>query len=88
MALILLLPPLRLIPEDRVLKNNDSQMNQKLVEDKRTSNSQTKLTEFFPVRRSVRKTSKAVLEEQRKALEKAILSNKEDGLEVRSPFDQ
>ncbi|XP_065201194.1 histone-lysine N-methyltransferase Set8-like [Planococcus citri] len=44
--------------------------------------SQTKLTEFYPVRRSVRKTGKAVLEEQRKTLEDAVLSNKEDGLEV------
>lgn len=45
-------------------------------------NSQTKLPEFFPVRRSVRKTEKTVLEEKRKTLEEAVLSNKEDGLEV------
>jgi hypothetical protein len=41
-----------------------------------------KLTEYFPVRRSVRKTKTTVLEEQQRDLEEAILSQKEDGLEV------
>lgn len=41
-----------------------------------------KLTEYFPVRRSVRKTKTTVLEEQQRDLEEAILSQREDGLEV------
>ncbi|XP_049793297.1 histone-lysine N-methyltransferase PR-Set7 [Schistocerca nitens] len=41
-----------------------------------------KLTEYFPVRRSERKTKKIVLEEWQKTIEEAILSEKEEGLEV------
>jgi hypothetical protein len=41
-----------------------------------------KLTEYFPVRRSIRKTKRTVLEEQQRDLEEAILSQREDGLEV------
>lgn len=48
-----------------------------------TSNgSQPKLTEYFPVRRSERKTKKTVLEEIQKTLEDAVLMCKEDGLQV------
>ncbi|XP_050292734.1 histone-lysine N-methyltransferase PR-Set7-like isoform X2 [Anthonomus grandis grandis] len=46
-------------------------------------NGQQKLTEFFPVRRSVRKTKTTVLEEQQMALEKMVRNKIEDGLEVR-----
>ncbi|XP_057669920.1 histone-lysine N-methyltransferase PR-Set7-like [Diorhabda carinulata] len=42
-----------------------------------------KLTEYFPVRRSVRKTTKIVLEEKQKNLEQALKSEYEEGLEVR-----
>lgn len=42
-----------------------------------------KLTDYFPVRRSVRKTKGTVLEENRKRMEDAVLSGKEEGLEVR-----
>lgn len=41
-----------------------------------------KLTDYFPVRRSVRKTKKTVLEEKQKSLEEAVLSKREDGLAV------
>ena len=41
-----------------------------------------KLTEYFPVRRSVRKTKRTVLEERQRDLEEAILSQREEGLEV------
>jgi hypothetical protein len=40
------------------------------------------LTEYFPVRRSVRKTKTIVLEEQQRDLEEAVLSQREEGLEV------
>jgi histone-lysine N-methyltransferase SETD8 len=41
-----------------------------------------KLTEYFPVRRSVRKTKTTMLEEQQRDLEEAVLSQREEGLEV------
>lgn len=45
-----------------------------------------KLTEYFAVRRSVRKPKTALLEEKQKCLEEAVLSGSEDGLEVRIHF--
>lgn len=41
-----------------------------------------KVTDFFPVRRSVRKTKKAVQEEMMRSIEKAIIDGREDGLRV------
>ena len=41
-----------------------------------------KLTEYFPVRRSIRKTKRTVLEERQRSLEEAVLANREEGLEV------
>jgi hypothetical protein len=41
-----------------------------------------KVTEFFTVRRSVRKTKKEVQAERMRTLEQAIKENREDGLEV------
>ena len=50
-----------------------------------TSNgSQHKLTEYFPVRRSIRKTKKTVMEERQRTLEEAVLMCKEEGLQVRN----
>lgn len=40
------------------------------------------LTEFFPVRRSIRKTKTAVKEEMMRSLEKAILDERADGLKI------
>lgn len=45
-----------------------------------------KLTDYFPVRRSVRKTKKEVLEEKQRDLEVAIREEREEGLEVRLCF--
>ncbi|RZC37420.1 histone-lysine N-methyltransferase pr-set7 [Asbolus verrucosus] len=42
-----------------------------------------KVTEYFPVRRSVRKTKKTVLEEKQRSLEQLLRSETEEGLEVR-----
>ncbi|KAK3919056.1 Histone-lysine N-methyltransferase PR-Set7 [Frankliniella fusca] len=47
-----------------------------------TNGSQHKLTDFFPVRRSIRKTKKTVLEERQKTLEEAVLMCKEEGLQI------
>lgn len=41
-----------------------------------------KLTDFFPIRRSVRKTNKEVQEELLRSYEKAIIEQREEGLEV------
>lgn len=41
-----------------------------------------KLTDFFPIRRSVRKTNKEVQQELLRSYETAILRQSEDGLEV------
>lgn len=60
------------------LKNN--QIREDMT--KNTERNNHKLTEYFPVRRSVRKTKKTVLEEKQKFLEEALRSEKEDGLVV------
>lgn len=41
------------------------------------------ITDYFPVRRSVRKSKKVVLEEKQRDLENKVLSQLEEGLEVR-----
>lgn len=45
-------------------------------------NANKKLTDFFPIRRSVRKTNKEVQQELLRSYEKAIIEQSEDGLEV------
>lgn len=47
------------------------------------NNTKNKLTDFFPVRRSVRKTKKAVEMEQLRNIEAAIRNQQEDGLIVK-----
>ncbi|EDV91501.1 GH17478 [Drosophila grimshawi] len=47
------------------------------------TNGNRELTEFFPVRRSVRKTKTAVKEEMMRNLEQAVLEERCDGLQVR-----
>lgn len=54
---------------------------------KNNVNRNHKVTEYFPVRRSVRKTKKTVLEETQKNLEECVLSQKEDGLKVIFEFN-
>lgn len=64
-------------------------MNVKHINDT-TNDKQQKVTAFFPIRRSARKTKNIVNEEKQMALEKAITSQNEDGLKVRliSPLFQ
>lgn len=47
-----------------------------------TDGGSKKITEFFTVRRSVRKTKKEVQAERMRTLEQAIMEKKEEGLEV------
>lgn len=42
------------------------------------------ITDYFPVRRSVRKSKKVVLEEKQRDLENKVLCQVEDGLEVKT----
>lgn len=53
----------------RVIAAADNQINKKV-------------TEFFPVRRSVRKTKKEVQEERMRNIEQAIREEREEGLAV------
>lgn len=54
----------------------------KHINNETTNNKQQKVTTFFPIRRSARKTKNIVNEEKQMALEKAIESQNEDGLKV------
>ncbi|VEN62059.1 unnamed protein product [Callosobruchus maculatus] len=56
-------------------------LNNNHIETKNSDNH--KLTEYFPVRRSVRKVSKTVLEEKQRSLEDAVRNDMEDGLKVK-----
>lgn len=47
-----------------------------------TKSTNHKLTDYFPVRRSVRKSKKAVLEEKQRDMENKVLCQVEEGLEV------
>jgi hypothetical protein len=49
---------------------------------KMTETSNKKITEFFTVRRSVRKTKKEVQAERMRTIEQAIQEEREEGLEV------
>lgn len=49
---------------------------------KRITHSDHKLTEYFAVRKSVRKTKMQVLREQQRTLERLIMKETEEGLEV------
>ena len=65
-----------------VRKRRKQNLNRRSVE-KVCVDTNHKLTEYFPVRRSVRKCKTTVLEEKQRDLENKILSGSEDGLEVR-----
>ncbi|XP_059054253.1 histone-lysine N-methyltransferase PR-Set7 [Achroia grisella] len=57
---------------------------EKTVKTDKVANGNTnhKLTDYFPVRRSVRKTSKCVMAEKMRDLERAVREQREDGLQV------
>lgn len=69
------------VPKARRRLNNNQLISQQEV--KGTDGGNHKLTEYFPVRRSARKTTKTVLEEKQRSLEQAVRSKVEEGLEVR-----
>lgn len=62
---------------DQLLNNSRSS---KLTAPKSTNHT---ITEYFPIRRSVRKSKKVVLEEKQRDLEDKVLRQVEEGLKVR-----
>ncbi|XP_076231565.1 SET domain containing 8 isoform X2 [Calliopsis andreniformis] len=63
--------------------NSNQGANQRSVQTTNTKSIDHKLTDYFPVRRSVRKSKKAVLEEKQRDMENKVLCQVEEGLEVR-----
>lgn len=65
-------------------KNEDQDISKKKNTKKKTGiQNNSKLTDYFPVRRSNRKTTQNVMKERQKIVEDAILSGKEEGFEVK-----
>ncbi|XP_045771121.1 histone-lysine N-methyltransferase PR-Set7 [Maniola jurtina] len=63
-----------MLSKEKILTKLDAKVN---------GSTNHKLTEYFPVRRSVRKTSKCVMAEKMRDLERAIREQREDGLQVK-----
>lgn len=57
--------------------------NHRTMDSSNTKSTNHKLTDYFPVRRSVRKSKKAVLEEKQRDMENKVLCQVEEGLEVK-----
>lgn len=64
-------------------KNVSQELSKKL-----TNGTNHKLTDYFPVRRSVRKCKQTVLEEQQRDLENKVLCQVEDGLKIKYFVDK
>ncbi|XP_043250207.1 N-lysine methyltransferase KMT5A [Colletes gigas] len=63
--------------------NNNQDISRRVTDSTNTKSTNHKLTDYFPVRRSVRKSKKAVLEEKQRDMENKVLCQVEEGLEVR-----
>ncbi|OAD52930.1 Histone-lysine N-methyltransferase pr-set7, partial [Eufriesea mexicana] len=66
----------------RKLYSNQSATNRS-TDSSNIKSTNHKLTDYFPVRRSVRKSKKVVLEEKQRDMENKVLCQVEEGLEVR-----
>lgn len=66
----------------RKLNSNQSAISRS-IDSLNAKSTNHKLTDYFPVRRSVRKSKKAVLEEKQRDMENKVLCQVEEGLEVR-----
>lgn len=74
-----------MIHQDHDYDGNKIQLSEAVKPIKATSiiaDTNKKVTEFFTVRRSVRKTKKEVQEERMRNIEQAIREEREEGLEV------
>ncbi|KAL5281533.1 SETD8 family protein [Megaselia abdita] len=78
------------VPEELATKipENNNENDNKLKRQKKAIKKNRELTEFFPVRRSVRKTKTAVKEEIIRNYELAIREQRQDGLEIRNFKDK
>ena len=77
------LGPLQSPAKNPVIRKRRKQSSKRRPVEKVSLNSNHKVTDYFQVRRSVRKCKTTVLEEKQRDLEKKILTGSEDGLEVR-----
>jgi len=64
-------------------KTTSNQSGKHCVSKSSASKTNHSITDYFPVRRSVRKSKKVVLEEKQRDLENKVLCQVEEGLEVR-----
>ncbi|VVC29347.1 Hypothetical protein CINCED_3A018184 [Cinara cedri] len=69
-------------PSSKLNSSHKISLNVKSHISNTTNDNQQKVTSFFPIRRSARKTKNIVNEEKQIALEQAIASQNEDGLKV------
>lgn len=76
----------RAVPEAPLTPHRIKLNQNELVVAKKADNHS--ITEYFPIRRSSRKTKRDVLEEKRKNIIDAIKSQREDGLEIRCFSDK
>lgn len=66
----------------RKLNSNQSAISRS-IDSLNAKSTNHKLTDYFPVRRSVRKSKKAVLEEKQRDMENKVLCQVEEGLEIK-----
>ncbi|XP_043512217.1 N-lysine methyltransferase KMT5A-B isoform X1 [Frieseomelitta varia] len=66
----------------RKLNSNQSAISRS-IDPLNAKSTNHKLTDYFPVRRSVRKSKKAVLEEKQRDMENKVLCQVEEGLEIK-----
>jgi len=83
----LLHSPLQVIkkPAPRGRKKAASNKSGNIVTKPSATKANHSITDYFPVRRSVRKSKKVVLEEKQRDLENKVLCQVEEGLEVINP---
>lgn len=86
-SVITLLSPLQVIkkpaPRGRKKATSNQSLNYRLSKPPGIETNHS-ITDYFPVRRSVRKSKKVVLEEKQRDLENKVLCQVEDGLEVKT----
>ncbi|XP_011159118.1 histone-lysine N-methyltransferase PR-Set7 [Solenopsis invicta] len=88
-SVITLLSPLQVAKKQPALRgrkkgiSNQPSLGHRLSKPPRVETNHS-ITDYFPVRRSVRKSKKVVLEEKQRDLENKVLCQVEDGLEVKN----
>ncbi|XP_012223752.1 histone-lysine N-methyltransferase set-1 [Linepithema humile] len=87
-SVITLLSPLQVVKKSasrgRKKAASNQSINHRLSKLPGTNATNHSITDYFPVRRSVRKSKKAVLEEKQRDLENKVLCQVEEGLEIKN----